>query len=818
VGARPTPGALREWYRGLSLHARFALNTSLGIALLFAAAVPGVLYLQRSSALGQARERGLLLTRVFAHSSVQAVVTDDFLVMRQIVDSIATDPDVLYAMILDLSGRVLVHHEVGEAGKVYRDPVSVRAVTTDRPLVQETRQGRVAAYDLAVPIYVMNDRRAIARIGLSLERERAAIARMRNTILGLAAAALAAGVGLAAWQARSVSRPVGDLVWGAHEITRGNLGHRIAPQGGDELGQLALAFNRMTEAVHALLETSRALSSTLDPDEVLRSVAQHALDLVKADLAAIAPYDRDAREARIQLVLGARTERLRSLVVTPGRGIGGAVLATGEPARVGTYLDAPGIVHDPRYDDACRQEGIRASAAVPITLREDIVGLLWVAHRTAKTFTDEDVDALTRMAGQAAIAMENARLYADTRVKSARLEGLLRVSRAITATLDPGRIVQEVLGAVSGLMEGAAARLWVPRAGDSRLVLLDHGAPDSSRWIEPGRGLVGLVASTRRPVVVEDLRGDPRVVHRDLVEREGLVSFLGLPLLREDQLLGVLAIATRARRRFTEDEIALLASFAQQAAISLENARLYQDLRASNEGLVAAQEELVRKTRMAALGQIAAVVAHEARNPLGALSNCVQLLRANPFIGGEDAELLAIVQAETQRLNEIVSDFLAFGRPRPPQFDEVDLPEAVHATFALLRRDDRCPGSVNLVSKFDPDLPPVRGDHDQLRQVFWNLFLNAVQAMPGGGELAVETRSLGDRVEVSVRDSGPGIPAEVLPRIFEPFFTTRAGGTGLGLAIVRRIVEEHGGHIAVHSEQGVGTWFALSLPVQPRDG
>ncbi|MGH7325714.1 MAG: ATP-binding protein [Candidatus Rokuibacteriota bacterium] len=644
-------GSLIARYRRLSLHAKFALHAALSIAVLFGILIPGVVYLQTRAVLEQAEQRGLQLAKVFAHSSVQALVGDDFLVMRHVVNSIASEPDVLYATILGPDGRALLHSDMRETGRIYTDPLSARAIQADRPLIQEVRRDRVRAYDFTVPIYVMNDRRAVARVGISIERELAAIRKTRNTILGLGVVALAAGVALAAWQARSVTRPVGELVRGAQEITRGNLAHRIDVGGGDELGQLAAAFNRMTESVRALMETSRELSSTLDADAVLRSVAVHALDLVKADTASLALADRQTREARVKVVLGARTDGLHRIVVTPGRGLGGAVLATGEPMVSENYLEDRRIVHDPLYDTVLREEGIVSAVAVPIVLKGDIVGVLWVANRTSKTFAAEDVDALRRMA--------------------------------------------------------------------------------------------------------------------------------------------------------------------QQAAIALENARLYQDLKGSHEDLVTAQVELVQKTRMAAIGEIAAAVAHEARNPLGALSNCVQMLRDNPRLSGEDAELLEIVHTESQRLNEIVSDFLAFGRPRPPHLEDVNVHEVIEATLALLRRDARCAPAIVFTTKFDPALPLIRADRDQLRQVFWNLFLNAVQAMRDQGELRAETGHEGGRAHIIVQDTGPGIPPTARARIFEPFYTTRPAGTGLGLAIVRRIIEEHRGGIGVDDDAAVGTCFTLTLPLDP---
>lgn len=406
----------------------------------------------------------------------------------------------------------------------------------------------------------------------------------------------------------------------------------------------------------------------------------------------------------------------------------------------------------------------------------------------------------------------------ELRLKTARLEALIRVSQAITATLDPQRIIQVIVKVVGELTEGIGVRLWHVEEVKKVLIPLgsyglDTSTLEASHPIPIGQGLVGRVAATRSPLVVEDIRRDPRVIKQDLVEQEGLVSFLGIPLLREEKLLGVLSIMSRTPRCFTQDEIDLFGSFAQQAAIGLENAHLYQDLQHSHHELMAAQAQLVRKTRMAAMGEIAAAVAHETRNPLGALSNCVQLLWKNPHLTGEDAELLDIIRTESQRLNEIVSDFLAFGRPRPPHFQEVDLHELIDETLALVQRDDRCSSSILFSRQFDSFLQKVRADRDQLRQVFWNLLLNAVQAMKEKGTLHVESRNTATGVAVLVRDTGPGIPRTVLANIFEPFYSMRPGGTGLGLAIVRRIVEEHGGQITVDSQEGVGTCFALSLPL-----
>ena len=408
-----------------------------------------------------------------------------------------------------------------------------------------------------------------------------------------------------------------------------------------------------------------------------------------------------------------------------------------------------------------------------------------------------------------------------TKLNTARLEALKQVSQVITSTLDRERIVEVVLQAVGGLMEGTVVHLWHLQKEERILIPmgsygLSSAVAENTQSIPVGQGVVGRVAASRSPIAVEDLRVDPHLIPRHLVEQEGLISFLGVPLVWEEKLVGVLSILTRTPHRFNQDEMGLFASFAQQVAIALENAYRYQDLLRSHEELLAAQADLVRKTRMATMGEIAAAVSHETRNFLGALSTCVQILRTNPHITGPDAELLDIIQSGSQWFNEVVSEVSALGCSSPPHFQEVDLHELINETLALLQRGDQCPSSIVIRRQFDPAVQKVQADRDQLRQVFRHLFLNAVQAMGEQGELQVETDRLDNQVKIFVRDTGPGIPTTLLPNIFEPFYSTKSGRIGLGLALVRRIVEEHGGQITVNTEQEMGTCFVVALPLESK--
>jgi len=236
----------------------------------------------------------------------------------------------------------------------------------------------------------------------------------------------------------------------------------------------------------------------------------------------------------------------------------------------------------------------------------------------------------------------------------------------------------------------------------------------------------------------------------------------------------------------------------------------------ARHGQMVAEAALIQKTRIDTVGAIASAFGHEARNLLGALKTCVQVLRRNPHITPEDSELLDIIQTGSQRLNEFLSQLTTFGHNHPPRFEEVDLHELIEEVLNLLQSDDRCSRSIVIRRNFDPSIHAIQVDRYRLGQLFWNLFLNAIQAMGEQGELHVETLREGAEVEIFVRDTGPGIPETILPNIFEPFYSTKPKGIGLGLAIVRRIVEEHGGQIAAHDEKETGTCFTVRLPVEPK--
>ena len=235
----------------------------------------------------------------------------------------------------------------------------------------------------------------------------------------------------------------------------------------------------------------------------------------------------------------------------------------------------------------------------------------------------------------------------------------------------------------------------------------------------------------------------------------------------------------------------------------------FQDL----TGIRALEETSRRQDRMAAVGRMAASIAHEIRNPLAAMRGSIQMLRSEMAGDTEQTQLMEIILRESDRLNRIVADYLNYARPRPAELDNVDISALVAETFKLLRNSAEI-GDGHILEEDLPSRPAiVSGDPEQLKQVCWNITRNALKAMPEGGRFRISLTEVdGNRLRLSFSDTGCGMTPEQVERLFEPF-TSTTGGTGLGLSIVYQIIRDHSGTINVRSRQGEGTTITIEMPV-----
>ncbi len=283
----------------------------------------------------------------------------------------------------------------------------------------------------------------------------------------------------------------------------------------------------------------------------------------------------------------------------------------------------------------------------------------------------------------------------------------------------------------------------------------------------------------------------------------------------------IAAAARSDARAFRRHELILRTASGAEAPVAMT----FWALRSGSGetvGLIAVCEDLspikqmearVRQAdRLATVGRMAANIAHEIRNPLASLTGAIEVLAKDTELGGARERLAQIVVRESERLDRIINDLLEYARPAPLALQPVDLADMLDEVLLLLEHRP-LPDNVKLVRAYGGSLP-VDADPQRIRQVFWNLCLNAVEAMQDGGELRVGSLTHDRRVEISISDSGTGIQAADLAHIFEPFFSTKSEGSGIGLALVHRIVQEHGGDIDVRSSSGQGTTFTITLPAR----
>jgi len=420
------------------------------------------------------------------------------------------------------------------------------------------------------------------------------------------------------------------------------------------------------------------------------------------------------------------------------------------------------------------------------------------------------------------------------------LRTLAALKARLTSVIDPIELARVVLDTFHESRRVTHASIYLLTDARPGFSLVDSRGPTPVPFLDASaaRGLLAIARSGQKAVLLENVerrvgelrrhlgaspaaaaRADDETVRlAEEQQRLGeLRSALGamkagisIPLLGTERVIGFLNLQDeRVPEAYSSDEIALLLEIAEQAATVVENSKLY--------------DRMKERDRLAALGEMAAGLAHEIRNPLGAIKAAAQYLDPER-LGGEEGEFVGVIIEEVDRLNGVVTQFLDYARPLKSMPHPIDVNDVVERTLRLVQ--NALPPNVVVHAQLDPALPRANSDAEQLKQVVINLVHNAVQAMPGGGRLTITTglpaedggnfrlSSRGpELVEVRVRDTGPGISEKDREHVFVPFYTTKEKGTGLGLAISQRIVRSHGGHISLQSRPGEGTEFVIRLPV-----
>lgn len=393
------------------------------------------------------------------------------------------------------------------------------------------------------------------------------------------------------------------------------------------------------------------------------------------------------------------------------------------------------------------------------------------------------------------------------------LRPLFDIMESLLAETRPDRLVDLIVSAICGHLRCEHAGVYQYSAEDRSLHLLaGRGKTLPEEKSRKDGSLLGRVDALGLPLWVNAAGPGEPILQKKLAGL-GLASALCAPIARLN-LRGVLYAGRAAGEpAFREVEWEMFLLLARQAAVAMENARLYADLRETVRRVEESQQALIQAEKMATAGRLTASIAHEINNPLQAVQNCLHLAGREEFPAEKRQEYINLAEAELERLMATVQRMLGFYRPGGVDPQRLDVAELIRHVISLLAPQLEARG-IRVTTGFSSRLPKILAVGSQLQQVFINLALNAYDAMPDGGELRISARPVKDMVEILFQDTGPGVPPDKRNFIFEPFVSTKEGGTGLGLSVSYGIVTANGGSLDLLPDRGPGACFRVLLPVK----
>lgn len=485
----------------------------------------------------------------------------------------------------------------------------------------------------------------------------------------------------------------------------------------------------------------------------------------------------------------------------------------------------------------CPGEGCPAGSLVdqphgcllaPLKAQQSVLGLLCLFFPPEFQVGSVDLSLWEDIGVHLGRRIKGDRLQAQAEQERELFQTLYTVSQRLDTSLDMDWVLANALElsiSSTTARDGSIFLLPAPGTEAPRILRRELSPAEGDQVIDDvlAGGLAGWVVRHKEAAIIADTAQDPRWLSFP-DDPEPPRSAMAVPLIARGRVLGMLTLDHGEVDHFDARHLALMTAIAYQISTAIERARLYDEVShlaqelaelvdERTQELKEIQGQLIQAEKLAALGELAAGIAHEINNPVHVLLSYLEYMVARAEPGDTILELLEPMGNALDNVANLAQQLRDFSRPASGQWEPLDVNEAIGQVLRLASKELlKC--QISIQESLPAYLPQVRGDVRQLEQVFLNLLLNARDAMPSGGELFIETRADTDTIYATFRDTGMGISEEDLPHIFEPYFTTKEDrGTGLGLAICQRVLMQHGGKITVQSNLGQGTSFTVHLPV-----
>ena len=580
--------------------------------------------------------------------------------------------------------------------------------------------------------------------------------------------------------------------------------------------ELIKANQQLTQRVQALdtlFEIGKSVTSLLDLEAILYRVVEAAVRLTKAEESYLLLVDELSGDLYLRAESNMAQEQVKDFWVKVNDSISGQVVQSGQPIILS------------RNDNTVKiKTGLTVYSLVnvPLKVGSEVIGVLGINNRRQRrAFTAHDQELLAALASWAAIAIQNAKLYATTKEHSRDLELINHITRLVSSTLEVEQIPRLLIQRATEVFEaecGSLALLDKERGAIVFQAAYDIQGNEIKRMknllMSLGQGIVGQVAQSGRPYIANDVTQDPD--WSPIVDR--LTGFqtkkvMAMPLIAEGETLGVVELLNKKESDFNQDDIKLFSLVASSTAIAIKNAQQYAALKNANQALQRAQAQRIASERWTVLGQAAGNLAHRINNstalvPIAAqhLQELLQEVNMSPEVRQEVDDNLDRIRRNTLYTVDLAMALLRRFSKIPSEAYEVNalIKEAVELVDL--------PENIRVVFHLDPDLPNVNTS-SLLIDVFVELITNAKKVMSAtGGLLRIASFSVGHRVLVQITDNGPGISDVHLKRIFDMFYTNNPEGLGFGLWWAKTFLEQQHGQIAVESRLNEGTTFTLTLP------